>query len=244
MSNRYVDPVQQAIDQNGDAIPGSKLNFFASGTTTPKTVYSDAQLNVALTQPVVADAAGRFPSIFLDGTNHRVQFLDDNDVQIDVYDPVSGTNLNNTPILFSRIVEKFTATQGQTIFNLANSYTPGQNELQVYINGAYQNTPENYTESSSTQITFTSGLDAGDFVNISNLKNLNTPIQIEKQSATQGQTVFNLVSISYEVGSNKLLVWINGVLQATPENYDETGPQQVTFNTGLDAADFVTFYSF
>ena len=197
-----------------------------------------------LTQPVVADAAGRFPEIFLDGTNHRVQFLDADDNQIRVDDPVAGTNLQNTPILFDRIVEKFTATQGQTVFDLANSYTVGQNELQVYINGVFQNTPENYEETNSTRITFTSGLDAGDFVTVSNFKNLNTTIAIEKQTATQGQTVFTLTQITYQVGTNKLLVFINGSLQATPENYTETSATVVTFLSGLDAGDFVTFYSF
>lgn len=147
-------------------------------------------------------------------------------------------------MLFTRIVEKFTALEGQTVFILQNTYTPGNNELQVWINGVFQNTPENYVESTTTSITFTEPLEAGDFVNVSNLKNLNVPVTIEKQTATMGQTVFNLITLTYQPGTNKLVVYINGVLQATPENYDETDPQTVTFNTGLDAGDFVTFASF
>lgn len=201
-------------------------------------------MTTPLTQPVVADAAGRFPEIFLDGTSHRVQFLDENDVQIRVDDPVIGIFLTDTPILFDRIVEKFTATQGQTAFDLANSYTPGNNELQVYVGGVLQNTPENYTETSSTRVTFTVGLEAGDFVVVSNFRNLNTVIRVEKQTATAGQTVFTLGFIVYQPGSGKLLVFVNGVFQVTPENYAETSSTIVTFTEGLDAGDFVTFINF
>lgn len=192
----------------------------------------------------MADAAGRFPEIFLEGTSHRVVFTDANDVQIAVYDPVVGTFLSDTPTLFSRIVEKFTATQGQTVINLSNSYTVGADELQVTVQGVFQTTPEAYTETSATQITFTSPLDAGDFVVVSNFKNADLNIQIEKQTATQGQTLFNLTTFTYEIGSNKLLSYVRGVLQATPENYAESSSSSVTFNSGLDAGDFVVFYRY
>lgn len=180
----------------------------------------------------------------MDGETHRVQFLDENDVQIRVDDPVIGTFLTNTPILFDRIVEKFTATEGQTIFDLANAYTPGNNELQVYIGGILQSTPENYTETSTTRITFTVGLEAGDFVVVTNFRNLNTVIQVEKQNATAGQTLFTLSSIVYQPFSGKLLVFINGVFQTTPENYAESSTTTVTFTAGLDAGDFVVFINF
>ena len=243
-ANRYIPPVQQTLDANGDARSGAKLSFFESQTTTPKTVFSDAGLTTPLTDPVVADASGTFPSIFLDGTSYRTVLSDSNDVQLDVYDPVSGTTLTNTPLLFERIVEKFTASAGQTIFNLANSYNVGQDELQVTVQGVFQTTPENYTESSSTQITFTTGLNAGERVVVSNLKNSNVNIQIEKQTATMGQTLFTLTTFTYEIGTNKLLVYVDGILQTTPEDYSESSTSSVTFVSGLSAGDFLVFYRY
>lgn len=192
----------------------------------------------------MADAAGRFPEIFLDGTNHRVQFLDENDVQIAIYDPVVGNFITNTPTLFDRIVEKFTATEGQTVFDLVNTYSVGSNELQVTINGVFQTTPENYAETNNTRITFTSGLKAGDFVVVSNLKNSNFAVLIEKQTATAGQTLFTLTSFTYTIGDNKLLVYVNGILQTTPEGYAETSTSSITFVSGLQAGDFVVFYRY
>lgn len=242
MANRFLHPVMQQLDASGDVRAGSKLNFFETGTTTPKAVYSDTGLTTPFTQPVVADAAGVFPEIFLDGTDHRVQFLDSNDVQIDVYDPVTGTGLFGTSTLFSRLVEKFTATAGQTIFNLGNTYTPGNDELQVWIQGVFQVTPENYTETDSTTITLTSGAVAGDLVVVANIKNANFTVNIEKQTATAGQTLFNLSTITYTTGTNKLFVYVQGVYQSTPEAYAETSPTSVTFVSGLTAGDLVVFY--
>ena len=244
MGNRYVQPIQNIVDANGDVRAGAKLSFFESGTTTPRTTFTDADLTTPHSQPVVADGAGNFEEIFLDGTAYRVVYTDSNDVQIDVWDPVTGITLLNTPLLFTRIVEKFTATAGQTIFDLANTYTPGNDELQVTINGVFQTTPESYAETDSDTITFVSGLSAGDFVVVSNLKNSNISVQIEKQTATAGQTLFTLATFTYTIGNNKLLVYVNGVLQTTPEAYSETSTSSVTFVSGLSAADFVVFYRY
>ncbi len=46
--------------------PGAKLYFRQSGTSTPQNVYTDAALQVAHQNPVVADAEGVFAPIYLD----------------------------------------------------------------------------------------------------------------------------------------------------------------------------------
>lgn len=61
-------------------------------------------------------------------------------------------------------VETVTATQGQTVISLTNAYTLGANALWVSLNGALQVPGVDYTETTSTSITFTSGLNAGDVV--------------------------------------------------------------------------------
>lgn len=63
-------------------LPGSKLFFFRTGTSTPQDVYTDADLNVAHSQPVEADAAGVFAPIYLDPTlpDYRVSYYTSADV--------------------------------------------------------------------------------------------------------------------------------------------------------------------
>jgi hypothetical protein len=57
----------------------------------------------------------------------------------------------------------YTATAGQTVFT-GLSYTPGNNGLSVYVNGSKQLTSVNYTETNTTTVTFASGLNVGDVV--------------------------------------------------------------------------------
>ena len=63
-----------------------------------------------------------------------------------------------------------TATQGQTLFTLTTfTYTVGSNQLFVYVNGSKQVKTLNYTESSSSTVTFSNGLNAGDIVEFVNI---------------------------------------------------------------------------
>ncbi len=48
------------------SLPGSKLYFYQTNTSTPQAVYTDADLQVAHSQPVVADASGVVAPIYLD----------------------------------------------------------------------------------------------------------------------------------------------------------------------------------
>lgn len=90
------------------------------------------------------------------------------------YTPPSGFNagipgtMNEAPPV---VLEEFTATSGQTVFAYdKHYYVPGSNNLSVFINGVRQG-PNAYTEDSASQapntgiqITFSSGLTAGDVV--------------------------------------------------------------------------------
>lgn len=55
-----------ALDINGNPVAGAKLTFYVNETTTLLPVYTTAALNVAHPNPLSADAAGVFPSIFAD----------------------------------------------------------------------------------------------------------------------------------------------------------------------------------
>ena len=70
---------------------------------------------------------------------------------------------------------------------------------------------------------------------------LNYNVQEETQTATQGQTVFTLATISYTPGTNTLSVYVNGSKQIPDINYVETDSTTVTFLTGLNVGDVVDF---
>lgn len=55
-----------ALDINGDPVAGAKITFYENGTTDLKSIYTSAALNVAHPNPISANAAGVFASIFAD----------------------------------------------------------------------------------------------------------------------------------------------------------------------------------
>jgi hypothetical protein len=63
----------------------------------------------------------------------------------------------------------------------------------------------------------------------------------EYQSASAGQTVFNISSFTYVVGSKTLYVYVNGSKQINTVNYTETSTSSITFVTGLNVGDLVEF---
>ena len=54
------------LDTNADPYSGALAYFYATGTTTPQSVYTSAALSVAHANPVVADSAGKLPTIYMD----------------------------------------------------------------------------------------------------------------------------------------------------------------------------------
>lgn len=50
---------QQFFDNNGDPLAGGKVYFYEAGTTTPKDTYTTQAGDVANTNPVILDSAGR-----------------------------------------------------------------------------------------------------------------------------------------------------------------------------------------
>ena len=53
-----------ALDSDGAPIPNAKVYFYENGTTTLASVFADEALTVLLTNPVEANASGRFPAIW------------------------------------------------------------------------------------------------------------------------------------------------------------------------------------
>lgn len=86
----FYSPQFRPLSISGDILPGAKLQFYESGTTTPADVYSDADLTTPLANPVVADSSGEFPPIYLDpAVTYRAILSDEDDVQLWDIDPLA-----------------------------------------------------------------------------------------------------------------------------------------------------------
>ena len=76
-----------------------------------------------------------------------------------------GTADASTATTTSILRETATATSGQTVFNLSTAvYTPGTNELSVYVEGVRKLLTTDYVETSSSVVTFTSGVTLNEVV--------------------------------------------------------------------------------
>jgi hypothetical protein len=83
-----------ALDDDGAIAPGALLNFFLSGTSTPATVYHDANLGTPWTQPAVADTAGRIV-VYLDPAVGNLKLIATDSLGVPLgptVDPVTPTN--------------------------------------------------------------------------------------------------------------------------------------------------------
>ena len=145
----FLSPVggvaAQFFTNTGAVLTGGKLYTYAAGTTTPLPSYTTSAGNVARTNPVVLDAAGRVPGsgeIWITSASYKFVLTDSTDVLIATYDNISGIGAA------SYQVQNFTGTGSQTVFTLSAA-SFGENYTFVYINGVYQN-KNTYTVSSTT----------------------------------------------------------------------------------------------
>lgn len=76
MSANFQLPKPFVFDTNG-AQAAWTLRFFNAGTTTPKTVYSDAALGAPIAQPIATTSLGVFPRIFIGTGSYKVGLYTD-----------------------------------------------------------------------------------------------------------------------------------------------------------------------
>ena len=149
----------QFFDNSGVPLAGGLLYTYEAGTTTPAPTYTSAAGTIANTNPIVLDAAGRPPSeIWLDAAySYKLVLKTSTGVLLWTMD-----NLTGLPAAGSQ--NDLVATAGQTAFTVGFTYTVGNNSLNVLVNGSKQIVTLNYTETSSTIVTFVDGLNVGDVV--------------------------------------------------------------------------------
>jgi hypothetical protein len=118
----------QFFTNTGAVLTGGKLYTYAAGTTTPQTTYTTYAGNVARTNPIILDAAGRVPDggeIWVTAVSYKFVLKDSTDVLIATWDNISGVGVI-TAINYTG--------NGTTV-----AYTITGNITGVYINGVYQN---------------------------------------------------------------------------------------------------------
>jgi hypothetical protein len=177
---------------NNDGVPlsGGLIYTYLAGTNTPATTYTTGAGNIAHSNPIVLDAAGRVPTgeIWLsDGISYKFVIKDSSANLIGTYDNLVGINSNFVNYTASQEIQ--TATAGQTVFTLTSMvYQPGTNSLSVFVDGVNQYGPGAqyaFVETDSTTVTFASGLHVGASVKF-------TTSQINSSAAT------NANQVSYE----------------------------------------------
>ena len=148
----YLSPVggagAQFFDNNGNPLTGGKLYTYAAGTTTPQVTYTTSAGNVAHTNPIVLDAAGRVPGsseVWLQFAPYKFILKDSNDVTLGTWDNVFGVGASET------VAENFTG-DGSTVAFTLDAAPYSENAMFVYINGVYQQ--RNTYSVSSTTLTF------------------------------------------------------------------------------------------
>lgn len=124
----------QFFDNTGNPLAGGKIYSYAAGTNTPQATYTTYLGNVARTNPIVLDAAGRVPGsgeIWLLPPLYKFVLETSASVLLATLDNIGGNGAA------SYQVQNFTGTGAQTAFTLSTA-SFGENYTFVYINGVYQ----------------------------------------------------------------------------------------------------------
>lgn len=130
----YIAPEVQEQDDAGEPCTGCLLYFYSPGTSTPKSTYQDSGLATPHTNPVVADSAGRFSPIYLDGA-YKVVLKDADGVTIWTVDNYGVTeknyfgeseDINTTTAIDASYETKHLRVTGTTSLNLLAASTAGE----------------------------------------------------------------------------------------------------------------------
>ena len=134
----------QFFNNDGTVLSGGLLYTYTAGTTTPQASYTTSAGNIAHSNPIVLNSAGRVPTgeIWLIATPYKFSIFTATNTLIATYDNISGIGASEFQ------VQNFTGTGSQTVFTLSSA-SLGENFTFVYINGVYQQ-KNTYTVSGTT----------------------------------------------------------------------------------------------
>ena len=125
----------QLFDNNGNPLAGGKIFTYLAGTNTNAATYTTSAGNIAHSNPIVLDGAGRVPSgeIWLtNGISYKFVVQDSANNLIGTFDNVLGINQN--PLTN---IANFTGDGVVVAFTLPVAPS-SENFTNVFINGVYQ----------------------------------------------------------------------------------------------------------
>lgn len=102
MAGRLIcDAFNPALDANGQVDSTASIQFYANRTTTPQAIYTTPDLDVTLDNPLVPDAAGRFPEMWgPNGSVYSVEWTPTGEATITLDDIALTADPNPTTIYY------------------------------------------------------------------------------------------------------------------------------------------------
>lgn len=114
-----------------DTLAAARAFFYDAGTTTPRTVYADEAETIPHPSPLVADADGLFPQVFVSGSAVKVVMQDSTGAALYTLDPcvkTAAVGVGASSISFTPTVElPFTDVQSAIVgaaATAASGFTP------------------------------------------------------------------------------------------------------------------------
>jgi len=94
MATRLIHPDQQFSDSAGAPLPAGTLEFFETGTSTPKNTFSDTDLQIANTNPILLNSEGRL-DVDVWGEGEFKLVVDPVIETLRTYDPLLGFSITS-----------------------------------------------------------------------------------------------------------------------------------------------------
>lgn len=140
-----------------------------------------------------------------------------------------------------RLFEEFIAEENDQNFILSGNYIPGNNSLEVYINGRLQKINDDYIEVDEYKVNFNYELNGGDYVlfKANGIAKINSPIHEEK-TYSGGAKTFNL-DYAYNLGDNSLSIYHQGLRLNKGIDYEEINNYSVKILKTLSVNDLLIF---
>lgn len=143
-------PKMQFFTAAGAPLVGGKLYTYASGTTVPAATYTTSAGTTANTNPVILDSRGE-ASVWFGPSRYTLVLKDSLDNLIWTADGINSMIGAQNPVTV--------ATVGQTVVTVPEYGLGGY--LMVIVDGLVKEFNVDYTETSTTSITFATGLAEG-----------------------------------------------------------------------------------
>lgn len=126
MPFRFLNQSPVYLDNAGLPLAGGSLTFTNTGTTTPKTVYSNKALTTPITNPVVLDASGRAPTDIWGSGSYRVVLKNSVGTTIKTLDDVDELLTGSGIPSMASNSGKFLTNNGSAASWVAISQVPSQ----------------------------------------------------------------------------------------------------------------------